>query len=247
MLIIGGHDYYDIALEQGVDKHIVFNRKEIVYDDTLPGIYRREGNTYYRFRNTLIGGFVSYTSRNKSTYHKMTYFSVYAAGVFYVGVEITPVTYGPTPPVTKIFYDNEKMYEYIKSVCVDGTPYTQYDKPIPFDLSHFKLLGSVPYDNKYNPNRDAMIEKGIITAYAEHRYVEGTERFSTYTVCNDDKLRKFEMFRIVSPYQMFQNISQYIGGVLVNHGKPMVTISDKDKIHKHGFDKHSFRKGKVNG
>lgn len=68
-----------------------------------------------------------------------------------------------------------------------------------------------------------------------------------------DCLKQYDFFRIFDPYQAFQEISMYFGGVLGSHttsktkyqGKPMDnTVSDKDLIEAKGFDKFSFRKQK---
>lgn len=44
------------------------------------------------------------------------------------------------------------------------------------------------------------------------------------------------------PYTAFQDISQFVGGVLNGKENQMVQIKNSDKIAKHGFDKWSFRK-----
>lgn len=60
-------------------------------------------------------------------------------------------------------------------------------------------------------------------------------------------LRKFSFVKVKNPYSAHQEIYQYLtGGFLDTSTRPMVTISDKDKIHKHGYDKWSFRKQKNN-
>lgn len=47
---------------------------------------------------------------------------------------------------------------------------------------------------------------------------------------------------MVEPFQAFQMISQWVGGVLIQPDRPMITVSDTVKIHKRGFDKWSFRR-----
>lgn len=56
------------------------------------------------------------------------------------------------------------------------------------------------------------------------------------------QLKDLEFYRIMSPYQAYQELSMWIGGVLIQPDKPMVTVSDAMKIHKAGYDKWSFRK-----
>lgn len=58
-------------------------------------------------------------------------------------------------------------------------------------------------------------------------------------------LRSLGFQRIKDPYTAFQDISMYISGVMAQKQNPMVTISDKSKILKHGFDPiYGFRKRK---
>lgn len=54
-------------------------------------------------------------------------------------------------------------------------------------------------------------------------------------------LKDLEFYKIKDAYTAYQDIFQYVSGVLNRPDAKMVNISDKDKIHKHGFDKWSFR------
>lgn len=48
--------------------------------------------------------------------------------------------------------------------------------------------------------------------------------------------------RTLDPHTCFQNISQFIGGVMPGRQMPMVQLTDKDMVQKRGFDpKYSFR------
>lgn len=56
------------------------------------------------------------------------------------------------------------------------------------------------------------------------------------------QLKKWHFQKAVDPYTAFQEIDMFRNSALKANERPMVSISDKDKIHKHGFDKWSFRK-----
>jgi len=43
-------------------------------------------------------------------------------------------------------------------------------------------------------------------------------------------------------FTSYQEIEMYLGNVLLPKEREIITISNEDKIKKHGFDKHSFRK-----
>lgn len=55
-------------------------------------------------------------------------------------------------------------------------------------------------------------------------------------------LRRLQFYKVKDTYTTYQDIFQFTSGVLNTRENDMVKISDKDKIHKHGFDKWSFRK-----
>lgn len=54
-------------------------------------------------------------------------------------------------------------------------------------------------------------------------------------------LKDLEFYKIKDSYTAYQDIFQYVAGVLNRPDAKMVKIADVDKIHKHGFDKWSFR------
>lgn len=54
-------------------------------------------------------------------------------------------------------------------------------------------------------------------------------------------LKDLHFYSIKDSYTAYQDIFQYISGVLNGPENKMVEISDKDKVSKHGFDKWSFR------
>lgn len=55
-------------------------------------------------------------------------------------------------------------------------------------------------------------------------------------------LKPFEFYRIKPSAQAFQEIFQYISGVLGVSTNPMASISDKKMAEKKGFDERSFKK-----
>ena len=56
-------------------------------------------------------------------------------------------------------------------------------------------------------------------------------------------LRELEFFRVRDAYQAYQQLSEFVGGVLQQPAAPAAQASDADRLRKHGFDeKRSFRK-----
>lgn len=72
-----------------------------------------------------------------------------------------------------------------------------------------------------------------------------SENNSNYVMTILPFLKKISFAKVKNPFSAHQEIYQYLtGGFLDTQTRPMVQISDKDKISKHGFDKWSFRKKK---
>lgn len=61
-----------------------------------------------------------------------------------------------------------------------------------------------------------------------------------YVVANPC-LKEFGFQRIMSPYECYQELMMYLGGVLKRPEKEMVGISDKVKLRQQGFDEWSFK------
>jgi hypothetical protein len=57
-----------------------------------------------------------------------------------------------------------------------------------------------------------------------------------------DGLKDFGFGKVLDAYSAFQNLSQWVGGVLPRPSAPMVDITDeKTQLQKHGMDKWSFK------
>lgn len=55
-------------------------------------------------------------------------------------------------------------------------------------------------------------------------------------------LRELQFYKKKNAFQVFQEISMFVGGVASKIFPPTVELSEKDRIEKSGFDKWSFRK-----
>lgn len=72
--------------------------------------------------------------------------------------------------------------------------------------------------------------------------IEPSEIRHKNTLILNPNLKDLDFQTVKDTYTTYQDIYQYVAGVLNSPENKMVKISDKDKISKHGFDKHSFRK-----
>ena len=62
------------------------------------------------------------------------------------------------------------------------------------------------------------------------------------TLITNPFLKALSFAKIKDPFTAHQDLSTYIPGFLLKPENPTIEISNADKIHKHGFDKWSFRK-----
>ncbi len=73
------------------------------------------------------------------------------------------------------------------------------------------------------------------------KYVQEYRKPSIHVAILGPCLKDLEFYKIKDSYTAYQEIFQYVAGVLNKPEAKMVKISDKDKVAKHGFDKWSFR------
>ena len=67
---------------------------------------------------------------------------------------------------------------------------------------------------------------------------------SSDTVFVNSQLNRYEFQKIKDPYSAWQDLQIYFNSVLPRQIPETISISDKDRIAGHGFDKWSFRKHK---
>ena len=63
------------------------------------------------------------------------------------------------------------------------------------------------------------------------------------TVTFDAALRPLAFYRVLGPWEAYQELQMFWGGVLACEARPMAQVGDRDRAAKHGFDELSFRKG----
>jgi hypothetical protein len=72
-------------------------------------------------------------------------------------------------------------------------------------------------------------------------YTDGL-RFSGLVIEKNPCLRLYGFQQAKDPFMAFQEIGQFISGVMGSGEKEIVKISDKDMISKKGFNEWSFRR-----
>lgn len=100
------------------------------------------------------------------------------------------------------------------------------------------------WPGKYAKFQDQDVS-GLVKLFHEHQVplflLSSNEDGKNHKLTLNPSLKDFDFQTVKDPYTAYQDIFQYVAGVLNQRENNMVKISDKDKIHKHGFDKWSFR------
>lgn len=82
-------------------------------------------------------------------------------------------------------------------------------------------------------DQDALIRNNVVIAV---RFREENQWSK-----NPTGLKEIGFASVVPPWEAYQEIEMFLGTILVNDQSKMVSVSDKSKALKYGFDKYSFR------
>jgi hypothetical protein len=224
MRIIGGHDYYDGALAFGHDPSVVLVREKdkVLDSDTAKrlGLYHRYLSTPYS-RNMTLWGTVA----------------VVVADKLYMGATVREI-------------GKDAHYAWSQEAWADLL--AQFDRAAPrMGLTRWSRRWLLKYPDEDPtkffepmpvpaPVRHYMIDNRISILLSDH--VSG--RPEKGWLINPDCLKESGFAKCIDPYTLFQELDMWVSGVLGMPANAMVEVSNDTKIHKHGFDKGSFRKPK---
>lgn len=217
MRLIGGHDFYDSALSYGRDDDLIYVRKKEEIEIPHPPIHPSE---------VSIG--TSYNSQNVNP------FEIIFAGKLYYGIKISKETQ------TEYVYSVESLIKTLDKFNMNISQIGRINYRSLFDISqlseHF-----IPFDIS-EFCRENKIISGVTTREIRWSKVYN-KNYSKTIFQNNATLKDYEFQKVLNPFEAMQQLSMWVGNLSTNENN-MATISDKDKIHKHGFDNWSFRKMK---
>lgn len=212
------HDYYDLGMQYGQDNTIVWvrNTEEIKVKDL-----------------------------DRDTFHKLPKLS------FHTNYKIKTSRYECAVELVYLAFCGKWQRLYIGTVTKHYYPYkaqtlcsenieTLRDRFIRLVDEELKRDGD-KYSGRYNKHSEKHIEQ---SAHEIHRHFNSPViLYSNGLVIKNPNLKSIGYNQIKDPYTVYQNISMYMSGVLGQPANPTVTLSDKSKVLKHGFDaKWSFRR-----
>lgn len=145
------------------------------------------------------------------------------------------------------------VFEVIKSNYNQHT--YSYDKTVEFYFTYdaFKAAGYGDRKRRYSwwkSDYEKFTEQDLSSAlsiFHEHQVplflIEPSkDKHKTQVIHLNPNLKKLNFQTFKDTYTAYQDIFQYVSGVLNSRENYMVKVSDKIKAEKHGFDKWSFRK-----
>ena len=230
-------DYYDIGLSYGVDKSLVYVRKEIELERDQFKIPEIEKILDFEHNTRFWGHHVWHHLMNAQGHQTVDMFFVGFCGKIYSGL------YVDWRNKIERFYNKEdldiflKKYPKIKSEMNNLHPryrrrwkhLSQYEKMIRFFEEYPAVQTDEPFFNFKSPI---------------FYFPTGNERNNQgrkFTL--NANLKDVSFYKVIDPYTAFQDISMYIGGVLGIGDPDTVDISESDLLEQKGFDKKwSFRK-----
>lgn len=212
------HDFYDCIQRTGQDQTLVYLRKpRIITTEDYGGFNWWVGPRGYAFSKFKIG----------------------FCGKIYRGIRVAINEFSINSKIL-FCYSEDSIYKFLSENLNDKklAKYTEGEKR--WSGSHQK--DTISYFEK-NPT-NIQSDNDLI-----HHFSYESPLFTQERICNESvltlngQLKKFEFFRVLDPFQAFQELSSYLGSLAVPLREPP-TLDDKIKAELHGFDKYSFRKDK---
>lgn len=223
------HDYYDIALQYGIDPNCIYKREEVIlnYDDLN-----------YKLINEFI--------EKKLIEHDLKYFPNYTYTNYSYNIEY-------------VFFCGKVYLNFLSTVH-----FIEKNKDMSISFDNFKdfytfLKNKNLIKNKYKESIIKKIEKyNSIFPYGNDEIIELHLKCKSpiilmrlvnlrekYKITLNPCLKNLKFFKHVDAVNTFQELSQFISGIMGGQVPPMIEISDTIRLEKKGFDKiHSFRNTK---
>ena len=255
MLIISKqNDYYDTALSYGVDKSVIYKRKEcfvkILDGQRYSNIFKLKSNIgsslLNPFPSSLFNLIMSTDITNLDmdySYKDEIFLSLSGRYILFCG-EIVPFIFltGRTKnhrDFSESFYDKKHLFDFLYSV--------KYSNKKHLD----KFLSSSPYffNKVIRSKKIELFLNGFLKVSCEcvhHEIDSPIIELNSSGYVKNPLLKKYKFAKKYDPFSAYQKIEQFVSGVLGGQTPRLIEISDDIRLESHGFDKKtSFRKEKT--
>ena len=224
------HDYYDIGMQNGIDPQLPYRR------------FRREERINWHHKLCELH-YPSLYDDYCADKNRIVFFGF--AGKIY-------------PALEHINDSDETVYIF----DLDRMEMKSFDDAVRrkniFDDAVRRMLDCGRTKSRKRAEQDSLVQftrdlKEMFTLKNDQRLLSLFDEFNTaiyvwwmesQQVIINERLNLYHFQKVLPPMEAFQELAMYVGARLT---KPVIEeppISDKIKAEIHGFDKHSFRKGK---
>lgn len=206
-------DYYDGVMKTGMDREVVYVREQKDID------LGREFNP-------------GFSTKHTGSHHSVETSFLGYCGQIYRVFEINYSGRFSEKPWRFVTHD----YEEFKNAMISSGLGTVYEfsehRWWPGSYQKFRDFDTNKLKDLFHKFQTPLF---VVTNVYTYRAPDKT------TITLGPCLKDLEFQKIKDAYTAYQDIFQFVAGTLNKPENKMVKISDKDKIHKHGFDKWSFR------
>lgn len=228
-------DYYDGVAKQGIDTEIVYARE--IYEES----YEKLNEQVFSYASIFfdVKGLNSLRYSEKAELHYLGFCGKIYPFIKLFSHSITVNSENKRESsivLKKIFWSAESFIEYAKEhfTCFEKSTYRFWSKTD--DLGSESDIKQAFKEIK----NESMMKELFFSFNSPIFLITPGNRSHKITI--NPILKELEFFKVKDSYSAFQDLSMYVSGVLNQSDNAMIKISDADKIHKHGFDKWSFRK-----
>lgn len=236
-------DYYDHVQAYGQDEDVSYIRNTEIYCCPMGfynGNFWTHNHEWFKFEQVNGEGVLNEHQMLHPIGTNWEFITILFCGKVYNAIKVDQKVIDGEIVPAQFFYDADKYARY-----VEVTNPTRADKYYLSDIS--KVLSRNGLEET-DFNQKARCPVIMITndyddfVSLDMRQYLPHGHSTTYNVYNP-KLYEVQFQKMIDPYTAYMELDMFISGVLGKTGGEMVTISDKDKVDKHGFDsKYGFRK-----
>jgi len=220
------HDFYDGVAAHGFDRSVVYLRAQSLLSEELDAAYACE----------LPGAQDTNTYGLSSVSVHAWPFWIAVAGRRYHGMvtrRSTPRNAGSFYPRDEFFYSADDYRGYVSGLTgIDPLAPERYRRNRWREDKRRRLaewLSAEPEDISR-----LMADRGHAVVAYTGRWLEAPRRREPLIL--NPRLSDFDFFKVRGPYQLFQDLSMWIGGVLPGREAMRAAVGDKDRFVERGFD-----------
>lgn len=244
------HDYYDSAMGMGVDKTLIYKRVN------EPGDFLQLPRWKYDLKEEkhTVGFHPSDVVSIRSWVIPLVFcgqlYLRAIADVTYRNPLMTPGYLGPSTVTDRFTADSRKAVlariyaEHRLSEKSEQKPrYSRWYNPRDDSVTFKEIVSTRDWiPTHIREGCPVFLIRNLTDAESRERGTRWGQTDVTYRIEKNPSLKELGFYQVKAPFETFQELSMFLGGVMGTDARPMVQLSDSEVHAKHGYDKWSFRK-----